>query len=117
MNTDLQVDEWERYRRHRRAYEWLRIAGFVQFIVVMSLTDLVYKTSLLRWEFFLSWLVVWYVVMLLAFRRLAVWPCPRCGNRFFGGAFGFRSWRCASCGARPPSEGDSSGGSSTMART
>ena len=117
MQPESQTDKWAEYRRHRSVYLWLRLAGAVQAIVIMWLAVLLFETSLLRWGFILLWVAVWLTAMFLVLRGFFTWPCPRCGKPFYRGFFGFPSWRCASCGARPPSEEDSSGGSSTMART
>jgi hypothetical protein len=95
---------WETYRRRRNRIVLYMVAEFLAFIpfvgLVATVGRLLFATNNLAMP--AAW--IWGVLYLYTISRLRSFPCPRCGQNFFGGFFAIPGVvlgnKCANCGLR-----------------
>jgi hypothetical protein len=94
--------EWENFKRRRTRIYLFMVLEFLAFIPFVGLVGIVERRLLGTDHLFKPAVLLWGALYLLTGSRLRTFPCPRCGQKFFGGFFAtsgnFLGNKCASCG-------------------
>lgn len=91
------TDPWAEYRRRRQ----LSILTFVAIFPAETLAGWIGVSFFDTAAPMLVVAVLWAIALIVAGRRYATWPCPRCGKPFStsaGHSRGFGVIKCVHCG-------------------
>ena len=103
-NANCYQNEWENYRKRRNLIVLFMVAEFLAFLpfvgLVVTAERLLFKTNSLT----MPAALIWGALYLFTISRLRSFPCPRCGQNYFGGFFAtpgnVLGNKCANCGLR-----------------